>query len=331
MFSIRLIDGPSFTADPKESLLDAAGRNGIAMPYSCRTGRCNTCKCKVASGETEILNEESGLSELEKSEGWILSCARTAKSDVELIVDGLESLDLPRPITLPCRVAELTRLRQDVVKVTLRLPPSSNFEFNHGQYVEVIGQGGLRRSYSLAGISADRKLMEFHIREVDGGAMSEYWFRNANQNDLLRFHGPLGTFFLRDVSGLDLVFLATGTGIAPVKAMLEGLAGLDRELHPNSVSVYWGGRTESDLYWELEKSHPNVRYIPVLSRANEQWTGKRGYVQNALLDNQTDLAKAVVYACGSDQMINNARNVLVSNGLPQNRFYSDAFVCSSKT
>jgi CDP-4-dehydro-6-deoxyglucose reductase len=173
--------------------------------------------------------------------------------------------------------------------------------------------------------------MELHIRAVEGGAMSHYWFGQAKPNDLLRFHGPLGTFFLRDVSGLDLVFLATGTGIAPVKAMLEGLAGVSPEMHPRSISVYWGGRKNEDLYWDPRPSHPNVNYIPVLSRADAEWEGRRGYVQNVLMDDRLDLSQAVVYACGSNQMITDARGLLVKNGLSGHRFYSDAFVCSSIT
>jgi CDP-4-dehydro-6-deoxyglucose reductase len=331
MATISLNNSLTFASEGNESLLEAAARNDVAIPYSCRTGRCNTCKCKIISGETTVLHDEIGLSESEKAQGWILSCARSAKTDVEVMIHGLEELQLARPKTFPCRVAEISRMRSDVAKVILRLPPSSDFEFNHGQYIEVIGEGGLRRSYSPAGISSDRKMVELHIREVEGGAMSAYWFERVKQNDLLRFHGPLGTFFLRDVSGLDLVFLATGTGIAPVKAMLEGLADAPHDGHPNSITVYWGGRTVDDLYWDPRVNHPNVNYIPVLSRANEHWTGKRGYVQNALIDDRLDLSRAVVYACGSNQMINDARDVLMANGLIENRFYSDAFVCSSIT
>jgi CDP-4-dehydro-6-deoxyglucose reductase len=214
-----------------------------------------------------------------------------------------------------------------VLRVFVRLPPKTNFEFYPGQYLEIIGRGGVRRSYSIANEPQGEMTLELHIQRLAGGAMSEYWFERAKTGDLLRLYGPLGTFFLRDVQGLDLIFLATGTGIAPVKAILEGLAQNPRP-KPRSITVYWGSRAREDLYWDVSIKGLRRDFIPVLSRADSQWRGARGYVQHALLSDARDLQRAVVYACGSNAMIQDARGALLAAGLPERSFFSDAFVPS---
>lgn len=329
MPAIALSNGLSYASEPGQTLLDAASQANVAMAYSCRTGRCSTCRCKVVRGESTALQDESGLSEAEKAAGWILACVRSAVTDMELEVEDLGGLTLPPVVTLPCRIQELEKVAGDVVRVVLRLPPGRELSFHPGQYVNVIGAGGLRRSYSLANAAASDKRLELHIRAVAGGAMSEYWFSRARVDDLLRLNGPLGTFFLRNVGGLDLIFLATGTGIAPVKAMLEGIEALPPAVRPRSVAVYWGGRTVDDLYFDVASLPGDHRYVPVLSRAGSDWTGARGHVQDVLLAEHPDLNGAVVYACGSDAMIHSARDSLLQAGLSDRRFLSDAFVCSA--
>lgn len=329
MFSIRTTAGINFQSAEKNTLLFAAEKASNHLPYSCRTGRCSSCKCKVISGSSVALSEELGLTESEKTEGWILSCVRTATSDMVLEVEDLDGVSLPTPKTIPCRIQELNRLADDVMQVQLRLPPTADFTYLLGQYIDVIGPGGIRRSYSLANAHASDKHLELHIRAVSGGAMSEYWFQQAKVNDLLRLNGPLGTFFLRQIAGLDLIFLATGTGIAPVKSMLEGMSALSAGQQPRSVTVYWGARKPQDLYCDVAAFSGSARYVPVLSQADDAWSGARGYVQEQLHKDRSDLSQAVVYACGSDAMIHSVRTLLDSAGLPAHRFHSDAFVCSA--
>lgn len=326
---VKLSNGLEFSATASDSFVDAALAAGITLPHSCKTGRCSTCKCKVLQGETTVLQTEIGLTDSEKSEGWILSCVRSAQTDTTLEVEDLGNVVLPPCKTLPCRISSIDRLSTDVVRIMLRLPPTSDFRSIPGQYIDVIGPGGTRRSYSLANASMADKTLELHIRAVDGGVMSDYWFKKAKANDLLRLNGPLGTFFLRDLDQLHLVFLATGTGIAPVKAMLESLTDISPEQAPLSVTVFWGGRTAADLYFDPQTIPAGHRFVPVLSRATSDWTGASGYVQNALLTTQPDLARTVVYACGSDAMICSAKANLSAAGLPDNRFYADAFVSSA--
>jgi CDP-4-dehydro-6-deoxyglucose reductase, E3 len=329
MPKVTLDSGASFEAGPGVTILDAAAAAGITLPYSCRTGRCSTCKCKVVDGRTTVLIPETGLETRDLEQGWILGCARAAETDLVLEVEDLAGLAPPPARTVPCRISSIEKPAPDVARIRLRLPPASDFQFLPGQHIEVIGRGGLSRSYSLASAGSAEGRLELHVRAVEGGAMSSYWFDQARINDLLRLRGPQGTFFLRDVSGLNLIFLATGTGIAPVKAMLEALATLAPASSPASVTVLWGGRVPGDLYLDIGRMPAIHRYIPVLSRADDTWEGARGHVQDVLLHEGPDVGNAVVYACGSDAMIRDARQALVRAGLPERRFHSDAFVCSA--
>lgn len=329
-FTITLNNGVAFTCKKNVSLLDAAAAAGVAFPYSCRTGRCSSCKCKVLSGDTDCLTAELGLTEQEVSSGWVLACVRTALSDLMLVANTVEDFDIPAPQTLPCRIHDIKNLAPDVLSVKLRLPPSADFKFLPGQYVDVIGPEGKRRSYSLANSYATDKILELHIRSVNNGLFSAYWFETAKVNDLLRLHGPSGTFFLRGVKGKELVFLATGTGIAPVTSILGGLYELPPEDWPETVSVYWGGRSSADLYFNLDFQFKLISFIPVLSRPESSWVGEVGYVQDVLLSKRSDLSNMMVYACGSNAMIKSAEAKLSAAGLREGCFMSDAFVCSAR-
>lgn len=325
---IQTTFGKVFSQTDSQTLLGSASEAGINLPYSCKTGRCSTCKCKVLSGQSTALIYEIGLTADEKAQGFILSCVRSASTDMLIEVEDLGDQVIPEVRTLPARISSLEKLAPDVLSVKLRFPPNSSLAFLAGQYIDVIGPGGLRRSYSVANAPAADNQLQLHIRAVQGGAMSYYWFDQAKVNDLVRINGPLGSFFMRPLTGLHLIFLATGTGLAPVKAMLEQLTNAPAVDQPLSVTVYWGGREQQDLYINPSQWYPALRYVPVLSRAPEGWTGTRGYVQKALLADVPDLTRTVVYACGSDAMIQSAKAALTQAGLPDKRFYSDAFVPS---
>jgi CDP-4-dehydro-6-deoxyglucose reductase len=327
MVMIYTASGLRFEQIDKESILDSAEKMHVSLPHSCRDGRCGSCKCKVLSGETECLSQELSLTDEQSFQGWILSCVRIATTDVELDVEDLGGFKLIKPKTLPCKIDSITQVSSEVVKLVLRLPPSSNVEYYAGQYFDIIVDN-IKRSYSIANAPNNVNHLEIHVKKVELGLMSRYWFEGAKKDDLLRINGPLGTFFLRDVAKKDLVFFATGTGIAPVKSMLETLNGKCKSERPDSVSVFWGGRTLSDLYWDpTECSYP-MRYVPVLSRPPEDWLGCVGYIQDAFMRMSPDLTKTLVYACGSDAMIGSASEVLSLAGLAEGRFYSDAFLAT---
>lgn len=323
---VHISSGKSFAVSEGDNILGGALIAGVTLPYSCRTGRCGTCKARVVSGATVASLDETGLSETEARTGWVLTCARSAVTDVMLDIEDLADAHLFPPKTVPCRVQRLTKVAEDVLQVELRLPPRCNFGYRSGQYIDVIGHGGLRRSYSIANAPLVDKPIELHIRRVHEGVMSRYWFETAKVNDLLRLHGPLGTFFLREATAVDLVFLATGTGIAPIKAILQDLSV--RGNPGMEATVFWGGRRPSDFYWDPAEDGLSIRVTPVLSRASADWVGHRGYVQQALLESKRDWTRAAVYACGSEAMIRDARHVLLAAGLGERCFFSDAFVCS---
>jgi CDP-4-dehydro-6-deoxyglucose reductase len=331
MALVTLSNGKSFAAAPEELLLDAAIRAGLLLGHSCRTGRCGSCKARLHDGtksSTVALHEESSLSPQERAAGWILTCARSATTDVTIDVEDIGLDPGPTAKTYPCRIQSLERLRDDVVKVQLRLPPGNDFTFLAGQHVELISRDGVRRSYSMANAPRPDGSIDLHIRRVAGGVMSTYWFEQAKPNDLLRLHGPQGTFFLRSIAERELVFLATGTGIAPVKAMLESIAVAGQE-RARSVAVYWGGRTQTDLYqagWPTLSNEQ--RLSPVLSRAHAGWNGARGYVQDIASRQSHEWRHTTVYACGSAAMIRDAHRTLVNAGLDELHFHADAFVGS---
>jgi CDP-4-dehydro-6-deoxyglucose reductase len=328
MISIVTKNGVSFRQIEQDSILIAAEKSGIVLAYSCRTGRCSTCKCKIISGDTVPLVDEVGLTQEEKDNGWILSCVRSAISNLVIEIDDLGDLSLPKPALFPCRISSIDKVSNDVIRIGLRLPPSSDFKIFPGQYVDIIAPSGVRRSYSVAN-HITNNILEFHIGEVDNGRLSGYWFGEAKINDLLRLNGPLGTFCLRSVKGQDVVFLATGTGIAPIKAMIESITLLPAEKSPNSLTVFWGGRTSDDLYFDPSADYSLLRYVPVLSRSTADWKGKRGYVQDVFLNEDPDLSNCVIYACGSEEMIRSAYEILVKSGLTKNKFFSDAFLPSA--
>lgn len=326
---VKLANEKMFGTKLGQILLEGGKAHGFMLEHSCCSGRCGVCKARVLSGQTAIELAEEALSRDEVDAGFILTCCRSAVSDIELDQEDLGVFSNLERKTLPCRIESLVALSADVLEVTLRTPPSSPLCFVPGQHVDIIGHEGVRRSYSIAcRPRADGKL-KLHIRKVVSGVMSDYWFGVARANDLLRLEGPLGTFSLRSTSSTALLFLATGTGIAPIKAMLDEMDANPGDGGYKRVVVYWGGRVPEDIYWEPAFSNLNVECIPVLSRVKGIWSGRKGYVQNALLEDFPDLAGVTVYACGSNDMIQSAHRQLLQAGLPDKRFYSDAFVSSN--
>ncbi|WP_097460143.1 FAD-binding oxidoreductase [Mangrovitalea sediminis] len=325
---VTLANGNVFDAGANQTILEAAAQHGVALEHSCRTGRCGVCKAEVICGETEAIKPEESLTEQEKAKGFILTCCRSASSDIRLDLEDLGELGSIQVRTLPCRIDKLQPLSSDVIEVTLRTPPNSHLEYLPGQYVDMIGKDGLRRSYSLANAPREDGKITLQIRKVQNGQMSHYWFNEAQPNDLLRMEGPLGTFCLRQKKASHLLLLATGTGIAPIKAILEQLSVVPELNAYRQVHLYWGGRTEQDIYWQPEFPELPLKYTPVLSRG-KNWHGRTGHVQQVAIADGIDLKDAVVYACGSEAMIRSAHEQLTAAGLNTKHFYSDAFVSSN--
>lgn len=258
------------------------------------------------------------------NEGCILTCCSTIQSDAYLDIDDLGILGTIPKLTLPCRIDEIEKITNDVMRLVLRLPPQSNFIFLEGQYINLI-KNDIRRSYSIANSLRSDGKIELFIKNVSNGEMSNYLFSNAACNDLLRFEGPIGTFSYRENSYENIVFLATGTGIAPVKAILEGMI---KEKNNKNIYVIWGQQKKEDFFYDLKYEISSWKYIYATSREKSQGF-YNGYVQDALLEIGLDLTKTQVYACGSKSMIDESFKKLQLNGLNEESFFSDAFVSSN--
>jgi len=333
MAQITLSTGRTFAADPTVSILDAARGEGVVLEYSCRTGRCGICKAPVLSGETQVMRAEESLSSEDAARGLVLTCCRAAVSDVVLDIEPLDRLAGFQIKTMPARIVSIERLAPAIMRVVLRTPPASPMRFLAGQYVDVIA-AGVRRSYSLANAPREDGLLELLIKRYPGGVLSEYWFERAAANDLVRIEGPLGTFFLRDEfpegqAPANILFLATGTGIAPVKALLEELAADRERAARHRLRVFWGNREAENFCWDPVALGLDIGFHHLLSGQDTAWGGKRGYVQAAAIADGFDPADTMVYACGSDAMIASAREAFTAQGLPSRRFFSDAFVSSN--
>lgn len=330
MFQITLKNGKSFTCDSNTTIFEAAKCNGITLEHSCLSARCRSCAVRIEEGTTKNQLQELVLSSYEKSNKWILSCNAIPTSNVVLDIEDLGEIQIFEKRIIPVKIQSIIQLNESVIEVILRLPPNSNFGYNSGQYVNIT-KGDITRSYSVANAYEKNGKLTFFIKKYDNGLMSNYWFNKAKLNDLLRIEGPFGSFFLRESEMENVVFLATGTGVAPLKSILEGLVKSLKQYQNKKIWLFVGARYESDLFWDPSEftTSQNLKYIPVLSRPSKEWIGEKGYVQNIVIKYNIPLAKAQVYACGSNNMIEAAKKLLTEKGLNNAHFFSDAFVQSN--
>jgi CDP-4-dehydro-6-deoxyglucose reductase len=325
--------GNSFRVAPGETILEAALRQNVGLPYGCRNGACGACKGVLRAGQLDYGDyQERALHDSEKASGKALTCVGRPLSDITMEVRELTGAKDLAIRTLPCRVERAVKPAEDVVMMYLKLPAGERLQFLAGQYIDILMKDGKRRSFSLANAPHDDAFLQLHIRKTPGGAFSRYVFEEMKERAILRFEGPLGTFYLREDSDKPMIFVAGGTGFAPIKAQIEHLLhhGDDRP-----IVLYWGARAKKDLYmhelpmkWAAE--HPSFSYVPVLSDAvpEDQWEGRTGFVHQAVLDDFPDLAGYQVYSCGAPAMTDLARKTFVEKGLLDDEFYCDAFTPS---
>ncbi len=324
--------GHSFTVEENERILDAALRAGINFPYGCRSGGCFACRGTIIEGEVDYGGFEPRFTDEEKANGSALFCLAMAKSDMVIEMKEISSVKEIRIKNLPTRVQEMERLSETVMKVKLLIPPTERLQFLSGQYIEIVMKDGRRRAFSIANAPFDDKFLELHIKYIPGGDFTEYVFNEMKVRDLLRFEGPHGTFTLREESDKPIIMLATGTGFAPIKSILEHAfaEGVTRPIH-----FYWGGRSMDDLYQEelvknWAEQHNNFHYIPVISQPSEGWSGRTGHVQNAVLEDFDSLAGYEVYSCGNPAMVKEGFTLLTGHGVGKDDYMSDAFTFSTK-
>lgn len=320
----------TFWMEAGETVLDAAIREGLNLPYGCRDGACGACMGKVLAGKLVYPRETpSGITSQQQAEGKALFCQGQPRSD--LLIEARE-VDAVRDIpikTLPCRVVGLQKLAPDVMRLYLKLPASERLQFLAGQYLSILLRDGRRRDFSLANAPHADEYLEIHVRHVPGGQFSQFVFEELREKAILRFQGPLGTFFLREDSLRPIIMMGGGTGFAPLKGMLEHAfqVGITRPIH-----LYWGARARQDLYlnelpegW-LEK-YPNFSYTPVLSapHLDDAWQGRTGWVHEAVASDYPDLKNHELYMSGPPEMIEAAKPVFFAQGLSEDYLYYDSF------
>ena len=328
--------GHTFEVPEGQSILTAGLGSGCNLPYSCRSGCCLTCHGTLLEGEVDYgFVLDIYLTPERKAQGTVLLCQAKPLSDVVVEVHEL-SLQGIKPRTFPCKVRRIERVAPDAAIVTLRMPPFDNMLFAAGQYIDLLLEGGERRSYSVANAPEVGLIdLELHVRHTPGGLFTDRVFSSLEADERLQFEGPLGTFYLREESDKPIVFLASGTGFGPIQSIVD--YALKRRI-ARPMTIYWGCRTKSDLYrfekaegWA--KSHTNVRFVPVLSepKAEDAWKGRTGFVHRAVMEDFPDLSGHQVYACGAPVMVEAARaDFSVKCGLPPDEFFADAFLTQAE-
>ncbi|MGB0721651.1 MAG: CDP-6-deoxy-delta-3,4-glucoseen reductase [Gammaproteobacteria bacterium] len=327
--------GKQFDANEGETLLDAAMRNGIVLPYGCRNGVCGSCKGKVIDGQLGYPQGlPGGITEEESRAGNCLFCQAVAYGDATIestVAEGVADLEVR---TMPCRVDRIEKLNHDVARLWLKLPKNDRLQFLAGQYLEFLLPENRKRAFSMANAPHDDELIELHIRHVEGGLFTDQIFGDGEspagirEKSVMRIRAPLGTFYLREDSERPIILVAGGTGFAPIKGVVEHAihAGVKRPIH-----VFWGVRGEDDLYLpELPRSwateHANIDYTPVLSDTpTGAWDGARGFVHEAVLTAYPDLSGHDVYMCGPPIMITSGRDAFFDRGLSADQLFYDSF------
>lgn len=327
--------GHSFTVAADDTILNAALSAGYTLPYGCRNGACGACKGQVLSGTVEYGDiQPSGLTVNDMAAGKALFCCARAASDLTIDCREVSMKGGIQPRILPCRVEKKVQLAHDVVALYLRLPANERLQFMAGQYIEFLLKDGGRRAFSLANAPFDDNLLELHARLIPGGKFTEYVFNEMPERAILRIEGPLGSFYLREDSDKPIIFVAGGTGFAPIKGIIEHAfhQGIQRDM-----VLYWGALSRRDLYLpqlpeQWAKEHANFKFIPVLSEpfAEDHWQGRTGFVHQAVLEDGLNLQAAQVYCCGAPAMVEAAHRDFVAQGLPEDEFFSDAFTFAAK-
>ncbi len=333
--------GKQFTANAGETILEAGLRQHLVLPYGCRDGACGTCKARILAGTLEQgAHGENALSAEEAAQGYALLCGAKPTSDLRIRARVLEAVADITVRKMPSRIAAIEHVAPDVAVLRLKLPASERLDFLAGQYIELILRDGTRRPYSMAVAPEHAEQLELHIRHMPGGRFTDALFGRSEpavrERDILRFEGPLGTFFLREDSERAIVFVASGTGFAPIKAIIEHAreAGIRRPM-----TLYWGGRRPADLYmdalcrrWDAENA--GFAYVPVISDAlpEDHWSGRTGFVHHAVMEDFPDLSGHQVYACGAPIVVDAARrDFTASCGLSPEEFYADSFTTEADT
>jgi len=322
--------GLEFHVKPSQTILEGAIASGITLPYGCQDGACGSCKGKVISGKY-FLNEyqSSALTDSDIKAGNTLYCKSMAQEDLVIEPNIPEVYDQYSPKVLPVKVESLTRLNHDVMQMFLKLPAKEIFRFKAGQYIEFIMGDGSRRAFSMANAPLD-SMIELHLRLIEGGKFTSFVFNEMKEKSIHRIEGPIGQFYLRD-SEKPIIFIAGGTGFAPIKSIIEDMIA---NKNKRKIYLYRGVRSEKDFYMnelvnDWIKQLEGLTYIPVVEDGLSE-DARSGYVHHAVLEDFKNLNDIQVYCCGAPGLVENAFKDLTKSGLPDDQFFADAFTFAPK-
>ena len=327
----------SFSCPDGDTVLVAALASDLTLPYGCRNGACGSCKGRILAGEVDYgPHQASALTDDEKREGLALFCCARPLTNLTIEVKEVSRAGDIRIKRLPCRIESIEKPADDVAIVKLKLPANERLQYLCGQYVDFLLKDGRRRSFSLATPPHDDTLLELHIRYVADGVFTEQLFNMFRGREILRLEGPFGGFYLREDSDKPIIFVAGGTGFAPIKAMIEHALHFE---HNRQMVLYWGARRMVDLYlpdlpgkWQQRSRH--FTFIPVLSdpAPDDDWPGRTGFVHQAVLDDFANLSGYQVYACGGPAMVGAARSSFTATrSLPPDEFFADSFTYAAQS
>ena len=331
-FRVRNITSDAvFTVNEGESVLNAALRQGVMLPYSCKNGTCGSCKGHLESGEVHYpFHPPLALSREEIGEGCALLCQAEPTGDLVIRAREIEAVRDIHVRKMPARVIEKKLLAPDVMRIRIKLPAAQRLQFLAGQYLEILLEDGKRRAFSIASPPQSEDEIELHIRHVDGGGFTGWVFDELKVRDILRLEAPLGTFFIRnDRLDRPMIFMGGGTGFAPLKSMLEDLLA---HQDTRQVHLFWGARGRADLYlheqaqkWAEENAH--IEYSTALLKAEDAAASGsfHGNVHEAVLHKYPDLSGFDIYMSGPPAMIDASRSAFIGHGAEQRRIFFDSF------
>lgn len=330
MFTVTLKkSGRRFAVAADETVLEAAQRAGIALSYSCRAGICASCKATLLEGRCVYPHQPPlALDADERAHHAVLLCQAVPASDLLLEAREVPTVEDIARRELAVVVVDKRPLAPEVTGLYLApIAGEPRLRWLPGQYLDVLLPDGRRRAFSIASGPRADGMIELHVRHVAGGGFTSQVADGMKVGDALRIEGPLGTFVAREDSERPLIFMAGGTGIAPVKALIEHFIELGTR---RAMTLYWGVRTQADLYLRAQietwqRQVPQLVFVAVFSGAVASEGARRGLVHAAVLADHPTLAAHDVYMSGPPPMVDAARHAFVAAGLPEDRLYYDSF------
>jgi ferredoxin-NAD(P)+ reductase (naphthalene dioxygenase ferredoxin-specific) len=306
-----------------QNLLDVLRENAVPISYSCMSGRCGTCRCKVTQGQVQHSGPENGRPEMDQ-DAYVLACQSVLTDSCTIEIPDMDEVVVHPAKIIKGTVLAIEELTHDIRR--LRIKPAKPMAFSPGQYATLQFTPDHIRPYSWAGLPNDDE-MEFHIRQVPGGRVTDYVFSTLKVGDAVRISGPLGTAYLRQKHLGPMLCVGGGTGIAPIISIVRG--AMAANMH-NPVHVYFGVRSQEDSYdlerlRRLAQEHGNMTLHVVVATGPVHAGLRSGLVTDAIQQDLPALKNFVGYFCGAPAMVEALSSLAQSLGMPLDNIHADAF------